>query len=60
MAMQHVRHNPLFRSAPLHQTTLQRMERNKAYQQSPLICARCRKEKVLIRNLCRGCLLLFG
>jgi hypothetical protein len=60
MAIPFFKHNPLFRSAPLHQTTLQRMERNKVYQQSSLICSKCRKEKVLARNLCRGCLVLFG
>ncbi len=60
MAMQYVKHNPLFVSAPLHMTALQRMQRNKAYQASPLICSKCRKEKVMARGLCRGCLLLFG
>jgi hypothetical protein len=56
MAMQYVKHNPLFVSAPLHMTALQRMQRNKAYQSAPLIGCKCRKEKAVIRNLCRGCL----
>ncbi|MGO8702676.1 MAG: hypothetical protein ACLQVA_02575 [Candidatus Brocadiia bacterium] len=60
MAMQYVKHNPLFMSAPRNMTALQRMQRNKAYQYNPLICSKCRKEKAIIRNLCRGCLLLFG
>jgi len=60
MAMAYVKHNPLFTSGQLHMTGLQRMQRNKAYQVSPFICSKCRKEKVLLRNLCRGCLLLFG
>jgi hypothetical protein len=60
MAIPFFKHNPLFKSAPQRQTTFKRMEREKVYQQSSLICSKCRKEKVLAGNLCRGCLVLSG
>ena len=59
MSIKLCRHNPLFRSAPQHQTTLQRMERNDAYE-SPLICWKCHKDKVFLRGLCRGWNSQFG
>ena len=59
MAILFDKHNPLFRSASRHQTTLERMERSRAYE-SPLICTHCHKETAFLRGLCRACSIRVG